>query len=303
MAELGCSKCPWPPAAMTTCKSWMQRSNIRLLSRTFSMWRPTRSSRRRTIARAETQLWSFTKVIQVVQLKADLLATQEEDFSEGAQEKKRQRLAEKKAKEETAMDQEVQVLMTMQQGAHEVKEPVGASALRRTHDHPAAQPSSDHRIIGSADHRIIGPADQRISEIIGSADQRIIGSADQRISGSSDQRISGSSDHRISGSADQRDHRISGSSDHRIIGSADHRISGSARSSDQRIIGSADHRISGSSDQRISGSADHRISGSADQRIIGSADHGISGSVEHCLHRLRLDTHTHTHLRWSRLHA
>ena len=90
-------------------------------------------------------------MIQVVQLKADLLATQEEDFSEGAQEKKRQRLAEKKAKEETAMDQEVQVLMTMQQGPHEVKEPVGASALRRTHDHPAAQPSSDHRIIGSAD--------------------------------------------------------------------------------------------------------------------------------------------------------
>lgn len=55
----------------------------------------------------------------MVQLKAGLLATQEEDFSEGVQEKKRQRLAEKKAKEETAMDQEVQVLMTMQQGAHE----------------------------------------------------------------------------------------------------------------------------------------------------------------------------------------
>ena len=122
-----------------------------------------------------------------------------------------------------------------------------------THDHPAAQPSSDQRISGSADQRISGSADQRIRR---SADQRIIGSADQRIIGSAHQPISPSAHQRISGSAEQR-----------IIGSADQRISGSAV---QRIIGSADQRISGSCCPAIIGSADQRIIGSADQRIRGS---------------------------------
>ena len=145
-----------------------------------------------------------------------------------------------------------------------------------THDHPAAQPSSDQRISGSADQRISGSADQRIS---GSADQRISGSADYRIIGSADQRISGSADQRIIGSSDQR---ITGSSDQRISGSSDQRSAG------QRIIGSADQRISGSADQRIIGSSDQRISGSADQRIM----HAIPPR-----HACMLRTHLHRLLR------
>ena len=67
------------------------------------------------------------------------------------------------------------------------------NSKKTTHDHPAAQPSSDQRISGSADQRVLLPSHHRIS---GSSDHRISGSADQRISESVDQRISGSADQR-----------------------------------------------------------------------------------------------------------
>ena len=71
------------------------------------------------------------KTIQVVKFKADLLATQEEDLTEAAQEKKRQRREQQKAQEDAAMDSELQVLVSMQEGAHSVQTSVGAGTLRR----------------------------------------------------------------------------------------------------------------------------------------------------------------------------
>jgi len=70
------------------------------------------------------------QTIQVVKFKADLLATQEED-TEAAQEKKRQRREQQKAQEDAAMDSELQVPVSMQEGAHSVQTSVGAGTLRR----------------------------------------------------------------------------------------------------------------------------------------------------------------------------
>ena len=67
----------------------------------------------------------------MVKFKADLLSTQEEDLTEAAQEIKRQRWEHQKQQEEISMDSELQALTALQQGAHEVKTPVGADALRK----------------------------------------------------------------------------------------------------------------------------------------------------------------------------
>jgi hypothetical protein len=71
------------------------------------------------------------KAIQVVQLKANLLATEATDLDEAAQEKKRQKLAEQRAQEDVDMDKELQVMHALQQGAHSVQSAPGAKLLRR----------------------------------------------------------------------------------------------------------------------------------------------------------------------------
>ena len=120
---------------------------------------------------------------------------------------------------------------------------------RCTHDHPAAQPSSDQRISGSSDQRISGSSDQRISgSAQPSSDQRISGSSDQRVSGSSDQRISGAADHRISGSAGPA---AQPSSDQRISGSSDQRIRGSCAPYPPRTHACYAHTCTDSFDRRI----------------------------------------------------
>jgi hypothetical protein len=67
----------------------------------------------------------------VVQLKANLLATEATDLDEAAQEKKRQKLAEQRAQEDVDMDKELQVMHALQQGAHSVQSAPGAKLLRR----------------------------------------------------------------------------------------------------------------------------------------------------------------------------
>ena len=78
----------------------------------------------------QTALIFHPRTIQMVRFKAELLATPEEALDVEAADSKKRRKEAKQKKEVEDMEGELATLVTMQQGAHSVPQPLGASTFR-----------------------------------------------------------------------------------------------------------------------------------------------------------------------------
>ena len=79
---------------------------------------------------SQTAVVFHPKAIEIVKFKANLLATDLKESSVETKEAKRRRLEEKHKAEAEALDDELEILVNLQQGAQSVEEPEGAKLLR-----------------------------------------------------------------------------------------------------------------------------------------------------------------------------
>ena len=79
---------------------------------------------------SQTALVFHPKAIEIVKFKANLLATDLQESSVETKEAKRRRLEEKDKAAAEALDDEMEIMVNLQQGAHSVEEPEGAQLLR-----------------------------------------------------------------------------------------------------------------------------------------------------------------------------
>ena len=79
----------------------------------------------------QTAVIFHPKTIQMMRFKADLLATQEEDLAEASQEAKKRKKEFRHQQKSAQMEDELNNLISLQQGAQEVQHPVGAQLLRQ----------------------------------------------------------------------------------------------------------------------------------------------------------------------------
>ena len=98
----------------------------------------------------QTAVIFHPKTIQMMRFKADLLATPAEDLEAASQEAKKRKKELQKQQETAVMEGELDNLVSLQQGAHMVPQPVGASLLRQA-DLQQSDPSS------SASMKRVGP--------------------------------------------------------------------------------------------------------------------------------------------------
>ena len=79
---------------------------------------------------SQTALVFHPQAIEIVKFKANLLATDLQESSVETKEAKRRRLEEKDKAAAEALDDEMEIMVNLQQGAHSVEEPEGAQLLR-----------------------------------------------------------------------------------------------------------------------------------------------------------------------------